>query len=127
MAIRMRPPIITEINNMSQYFGVLSQNPGVFIIKFGAVWCGPCKQVEPLIYEGISRMPDNVQCAVIDIDLCLEVYATLKKKRIISGVPVILAYYKGNMDCIPDDMVVGADRKKIIEFFNRCTIEATSS
>ena len=112
--------IITEIKDLPDFAELLKNNPGVFIIKFGAVWCGPCKRINGLVHDYIKIMPDNVQCAVIDIDINLEVYGFLKKKRIINGVPTILAYYKDNLHYMPDDMVSGADTVKVTEFFKRC-------
>jgi hypothetical protein len=66
-------------------------------------------------------MNDNIQCAIIDIDKCFDVYSYLKSKRMVNGVPVILCYKKGNNNFAPDDIVVGADKNKINEFFIRCS------
>jgi hypothetical protein len=35
-------------------------------------------------------------------------------------VPVLLCYKKGNLEPIPDDIVVGADLILLNKFFNRC-------
>ena len=128
---RMKPTIITEIRNFSHFQEIWINNPGVLIIKFGATWCGPCKQIEPLVNECISKMSDNVQCVIIDIDECFELYAFLKKKRVLSGVPVIIGYYKSKIVdkdqttfFYPEEMVIGADKAKVIEFFNRCYNES---
>ena len=115
-------PILTNIANLAE---LLSQNPGVIIIKFGAVWCGPCKRIEQQVYTGYSLMPENVQCAMIDIDKEPELYSFLKKKRILSGVPGIIAYYKENQHYVPDDCVLGANPPEINSFFQRCYQKAT--
>jgi thioredoxin 1 len=99
----------------------LQENQGLFIIKFGAEWCGPCKKVDPLIYEYFAQIQSpNVQCAIIDIDESFEIYAFLKSKKMVNGVPVILAYRKGNISYVPDEIVVGADENQIHLFFERC-------
>ena len=99
----------------------LQENQGLFIIKFGAEWCGPCKKVDPLIYEYFTQIQSsNVQCAIIDIDESFEIYAFLKSKKMVNGVPVILAYRKGNVSYVPDEIVVGADENQIHLFFERC-------
>ena len=36
----------------------------------------------------------------------------------VNGIPVILVYYKGNLNYIPDDRVVGADTNQIVKLFN---------
>jgi thiol-disulfide isomerase/thioredoxin len=97
----------------------LASNPGVFIMKMGATWCGPCRQVEPLIKSAMEQAPPNVQCAMVDIDESVEIYGFLKAKKMVGGVPVILVYYKDNLNYIPDDIVVGADANQIAALFAR--------
>lgn len=115
----MASSILTDLPNNVVFQQVLETNPGIVIIKFGAEWCGPCKQIEGHVKILMSKMQPNVQCYIIDIDESLEVYSFLKKKRMVNGIPVILAYYEGNNSYIPDDVVIGADVIKINEFFER--------
>jgi thiol-disulfide isomerase/thioredoxin len=116
----MTLPIITEIKDRNHFAELLTSNPGLFFIKFGASWCGPCKTIDSGVKSYFERMPDTVQSAIIDIDKCTDVYAFLKSKRMINGVPVILCYNKGNLNYVPDDIIVGADKNKINDFFIRC-------
>ena len=117
---KMPRDIITEIASLAEFKRLLDQNPGVFILKLGAEWCGPCKAVEPLIHDLISKLPtDKIQCAVIDVDESFELYAFLKTKKMVNGIPAILAYHAGNATYIPDDAVIGADSKQIVDLFRR--------
>jgi thiol-disulfide isomerase/thioredoxin len=116
----MSLPIIKIITNRDHFGELLKSNPGLFILKFGAEWCGPCKTIDEGIEWYFERMPENIQTAIIDIDKCSDVYSFLKSKRVINGVPVLLCYNKGNLSHIPDDIVIGADKNKINEFFVRC-------
>ena len=109
--------ILTEIKDRNDLQSILQSNPGKIIIKFGAEWCGPCKKVEPLIQQWFSRLPDTVQPYMIDIDECFDVYAFLKTKKIVNGVPVILCYHEGNVTPFPDSGVLGADVAQINQFF----------
>jgi len=113
-------PVLTEIQTKEKFADCLQTNPGLLILKFGATWCGPCKRIEPLVHACIEKMPDNVQCAIIDIDECFDLYAFLQKKKMINGVPGILCYYKNNLSYIPNDSVVGADVNQVNIFFERC-------
>jgi len=113
-------PIITEIPSLDQFAEQLKTNPGLLILKFGAVWCGPCKRIEPLVHDWLEKLPDNAQFCMIDIDECFDLYVFLQKKRMINGVPGILCYYKNNLNYIPNDSVVGADANQINAFFERC-------
>lgn len=119
-----RKEIITSLENLNSMFKCLQDNPGVVIIKFGAEWCGPCKKIESLVKQCMQQAPANVQCAIIDVDESLEIYSFLKTKRVINGIPAILGYYKGNLNYIPDDLVIGSDQNQVISFFHRCYKEA---
>ena len=95
----------------------------LIIIKFGADWCGPCKKIAPLYYEFIKTAPEEIIFADIDVDDNLDLYINLKRNKMVSGIPVFLAYYAGvkrDKWFIPDDSVVGADEKVVLEFFARC-------
>ena len=109
-------PILTKLNK-EHFQQLLINNPGAFIIKFGADWCGPCKQIESQVHLLMTQMPEQIQCAIINIDDSLEVYAFLKSKKMVNGIPVILCYYKGNVSYIPDDVVIGADVQQINTLF----------
>ena len=111
--------VLTELSN-AQFAQALTYNKGAFIVKFGAEWCGPCKRIDPLVCEWMSKLPETIQGAIIDIDDNIEIYSFLKSKKRVNGVPVILCFKKGNLTYIPDDIVVGADPQQINFFFQRC-------
>lgn len=113
-------PIINDIPNLAALVSVLTANPGLVILKFGAEWCGPCKKIDPLVDKWFATAPSNVQCCKIDVDDNFELYGFLKTKRQIGGIPAIFCYTKGNIHYVPDDLVVGADPAAIHAFFNRC-------
>jgi len=112
-------PIITQMDR-SGFQNALLNNPGGLIIKFGAEWCGPCKTIDPLVYSFMNQLPVNVQGAIIDIDDNFDIYAFLKSKRQVNGVPAILFYKKGNLTWVPDGSVIGADESKVRLFFQQC-------
>lgn len=114
-----KPEIITSITSQKELYDILLSNPGVVIIKLGATWCGPCKNIQPALMHYINQMPINVQVCIIDIDECFELYSLLQTKRMVNGVPAVLAYYKNNISIIPDVSVIGADLKQIEFFFNK--------
>ena len=112
--------IITEFADRNQFLDALTVNPGIIIIKLGAEWCGPCKTIHGLVYKCFQQMPDNILCADIDVDKNFDLYTFLKSKRMVNGIPAILAYYKDNTSYVPSDSVVGANPMKVQEFFTRC-------
>jgi thioredoxin 1 len=114
--------ILTTLDKKS-FAEILQQNTGRFIVKFGAEWCGPCKQIEGLVKEWMGKMPPQVRCAIIDVDDNFEIYAFLKSKRMVNGIPVILSYNSGNLTHIPNDVIVGADVTQINTFFTNILTE----
>ena len=113
-------PIITKIANAQALSDLLQVNPGLILIKLGATWCGPCKKIEPLVISWLNQMPEQVQIALIDIDDNIDLYGFFKKKRVVNGVPTILAYYPENDHYFHDDMTSGSDLKTTNDFFLRC-------
>jgi thiol-disulfide isomerase/thioredoxin len=121
--------IITELNVEKLIALQTSMGNGLFIIKFGADWCGPCKKIAPTYKKFINVSTENILFADIDVDENLDLYMALKKHKMVQGIPVFLAFY-GNTDrdkwYIPDDSVIGADEKAVNDFFQRCQKKATS-
>lgn len=101
-----------------------SPKPQLVIIKFEADWCRPCQQIKDLCNSLAAQLNDNIGYAVVDIDEHIELYATLKTKKQVKGVPTLLAFYAGKRDVnewfLPNDSVVGADTNAINQFFLRC-------
>lgn len=116
--------MITRINSVEEFQQLLNINPGLFIIKFGAEWCGPCKTIERNVYDFFRGAPPHVQCAMIDIDECPTLYGFLKSKKMLNGVPALLCYYKGNTGFIPDDFIIGANKNELQLFFDRCKYQS---
>jgi hypothetical protein len=71
----------------------------------------------------MSKVPPTVKCAVLDIDeeANFDLYAFLKSKKMVNGVPVILFYKMGNNTWIPSDVVVGSNSEQIRVLFNKYT------
>lgn len=117
--------IITQFETRNDFFKLLSNNPGLIIIKLGAEWCGPCKRIAPVLEGFFASSPDNVVCCDIDVDESFDYYAFLKSKRMVNGIPAILCYKKGNLTYIPDDRITGADPVELDGFFRRCGYHLT--
>lgn len=109
--------LIEKVKNNSELNKML-------IIKFTATWCGPCRRIKDICkhYEKIFN-PVSIYYVEVDIDDNSELYSFLKSKRMINGVPSILAYYtnqKNEMWYIPNDSVSGGDVESVEKFFKRC-------
>jgi thiol-disulfide isomerase/thioredoxin len=120
--------IITELNvaQLQALQAALHPN-AVLILKFGADWCGPCKAISPAYQAFIQHCPANILCADIDVDESLDLYMALKKVKMVSGIPVFLAFFGGvkrESWFIPDDSIIGANPVEVNDFFKRCLAKA---
>lgn len=112
--------IISEIPNRDAFFYLLNHNPGLIVLKLGAEWCGPCKQIKHIVHAFFATSPTDVVCGDIDVDQSFDFYSMLKSKKMVNGIPVMLCYKKGNETFIPDDIVTGAEPSGLDAFFKRC-------
>lgn len=104
------------------FFELLKINPGVFIFKFGAEWCSPCKSIKKYIDDVSLVLPNNGTIFIynVDVDECFDLYAYLKQKKMVSGIPALLAYKKDNTYFVPDASVSGTSKSELEHFFNTC-------
>jgi thioredoxin 1 len=103
--------------NRLTFLNLLENNPGVIVVKYGAEWCRPCKQIESYLQEKKKELAEDMEYYSLDVDEDYDLYALLKFQKQVHGIPVLLAYKKGNVTPIPDKSVTGADKKKIDDFF----------
>jgi thioredoxin 1 len=110
-----------ELESMSDFNNCLEQNNGVVILRFTADWCGPCKKIEPFVMEHVNKLHEypHIYYYVIDVDESLDIFAHLKKKRVVNGIPAILVYKKGNTNIFPDDSCLGGDVNEVNALFSR--------
>lgn len=94
----------------------------MIIIKFTADWCVPCKGIKPIVDEYLQKLPQSIKYIEIDVDESIELYSFLKTKKMLNGIPAILAFYPGSKDTayIPDDSVLGGNKNEVANFFERC-------
>tara|TARA_B110001450_G_C17638920_1_gene488490 strand:+ start:19 stop:390 length:372 start_codon:yes stop_codon:yes gene_type:complete len=111
--------IITELDRHS-FMETIKNNNGLFIVKFTATWCGPCKKIANFVDVQFKNTSENVTCATIDVDQNFDLFAFLKSKKMVKGIPVILAYKKENKNYSPDFSVSGTDQEQLIVFFRNC-------
>jgi len=114
-----------EINGMSELQEIINANPGVLVIKMGATWCNPCKRIKDIAQQKMDELKTefgaNVTIIEIDIDESFEVYATLKTKRIVSGIPAILCWFQDNVTLRPSDFINDSDPAEVGMLFERCS------
>jgi thioredoxin-like negative regulator of GroEL len=123
----MSKEVVSEIPTRDAFFHLLKHNPGLIVIKLGAEWCGPCKQIKHVVHAFFASSPPEVVCADIDVDKSIDFYSFLRSKKMVNGIPVLLCYKKGNSTYIPDDSVTGSDANQLHLFFKRCGAHLTTA
>ncbi len=70
------------------------------LVDFWAQWCGPCKQLGPMLEKIVREKAGRVALIKVDIDRNQELAAQLR----IQSIPTVYAFYKGQ----PLDAFMGA-------------------
>ena len=110
--------IITEFESRHEFLRFLQHNPGFIVVKFGASWCGPCKNIEPGLQKFFSKCPANVVCCDIDVDASSDLHSFMKSKKMVPGVPAVLVWEQGNTSFAPDYSHMGGDVREFTDFAN---------
>jgi thioredoxin 1 len=82
---------VTEVT--SENFDEKIKNSEVAIVDIWAEWCGPCKQLSPIIDEVSSELGTKVTVGKMDADANLEFVKTLN----VRNIPTILYYKNGEV------------------------------
>ena len=103
------------------FIKLLNENKGVMIFKYTAEWCKPCQSIKREVDAHFSRISnDSVLCFEVDVDENFDLFAYMKTKKMMKGIPTLMAYKKGTTSFVPDDSISGADMGEVNAFFERC-------
>ena len=118
--------VVIGFNDLQHFLDVLKINPGVIIVRFSATWCAPCKKIKNYVYSKFARCDSNIVCCDLDVDDNTELYSFFKKSRQVNGIPVLLAFFKGNVTMRSNESITGTNTESIDYFFDKCNQFATS-
>ena len=122
----MEKKIITSLS-LQEFKDLQVLSNKIIVVKFGAKWCAPCNKIKPLWGSWILTVPENIIIADIDIDESIDLYVQLKTKKMVKGIPTILAFYgnvKRDQYYIPDDSVSGGNEQDVQLFMNRTILKS---
>jgi putative thioredoxin len=80
---------IIDVNEVDFETKVLEESLNkLVVVDFWAPWCGPCKQLTPILEKVISSSPDKIILAKINIDENQQIAAQLR----IQSIPAVFAF-----------------------------------
>ena len=80
---------IIDVNEIDFETKVLEESSNrLVVVDFWAPWCGPCKQLTPVLEKVISSSPDKIILAKINIDENQQIAAQLR----IQSIPAVFAF-----------------------------------
>lgn len=102
--------ISKEFSSRTEFLSTITNNKEkVLLFKFTASWCKPCQKIKEEVTSLIRHLNNHVVCYELDVDENFDVYAFLKSKKMLTGIPSILVYYPGNTSYGSDLSVSGTD------------------
>ena len=105
---------IIDVNEADFNEKVIEQsNEKLIVVDFWAPWCGPCKQLTPILEKIIKRSPEKIILVKINIDENQQIAAQLR----IQSIPTVFAF--------KDKQIVNAfqgvlSEKQVVDFLEKC-------
>lgn len=86
----------TEENFMQTVVDASRTTP--VLVDFWATWCGPCKQLTPVLEKVVTSARGRIRLVKVDVDACRRLVAQLAQMGLpLQSVPVVVAFWKGQI------------------------------
>lgn len=84
--------VVLKMND-TNFDAEFAKYKGVVIVEFSAAWCGPCKEMEPIIKESAAENKDKATLVSLDADES----PIVRKRFQIEGVPYFAVVKDGKI------------------------------
>ena len=81
---------MTVVSLDSKSFGPALAKPGILLIHWGAKWCAPCRDFDPIFQRLAERHPD-ITSARVDVDTQAELVEALG----VQALPALMVFRDG--------------------------------
>ena len=105
---------VVEVENKDDFINEVINSGTPVLVDFWAEWCGPCKQLAPLVEEAAEDFKDELTVCKIDVDANRETAAEYG----IRSIPTLIIFENGN----PVASEIGALTKPQLDEFIRSKI-----
>jgi hypothetical protein len=106
--------------NRQDFYKELDQNNSILVVFVTGPNCIPCQRAKPLVEEKMKTV--SYKMIHLDRERDADIYAALRSKKQVKGVPTLLAYQAGNYTLNADISASGANPSAIEEFFDQLDI-----
>lgn len=101
-------PLIFEADMANFEEAVVKESMSVpVMVQFTAEWCGPCKQLSPVLEKVVNAAGGKVKLARVDLDKNQQLAAMLR----VQSVPTVFAFFQGQ----PVDAFMGVQPESQIQ------------
>lgn len=91
---------------------------GLVLVDFWAVWCGPCRKMNPVLEDISKEMKDVVKIGKLNIDN----YKKLAIDKQVQSIPTIIVYKDGKEIDRITGVVAKEDLKKAIKIYSTANL-----
>ena len=100
---------VVEVQNKEDFVNEVINSEVPVLVDFWAEWCGPCKQLAPLVEEAAEEFKDKIKVCKMDVDSNQE----LAVQYGVRSIPTLILFKNGEVTSTQ----IGAISKQQLEEF----------